>query len=87
MELYDGYFLIVFVVVVTGEKALPESDRKNRQERRRIQCQPEMVGTFKVDALDASDINGRSTFGWRNGDPNAYCILSEAGKDSSTEID
>ena len=66
-------------------KPLKRSGRKTDDPR--FQCQSDMVGTSEVDILDAPNINGRSTFGWRNDDPNAYCIVSEAGKDLSTEID
>jgi len=87
----NGYFLLVFIIVVAGDSSLPGSPRKdeskNTQSTLVNQRKPEIAGAFEVDMVDALHINERSTFGWRNDDANALCIVSAGAKDSSEEVD
>ena len=78
-----------FLIVVTWDNALSESDQKDREERRRtlaLQFQPEMVHSkwiFLTSSISMGDWPsvGETTI------PMPYCIVSEEGKDPNTEVD
>ena len=45
-----------------------------------------LTSTCELDILDALNVNGRLTFGWRTTITMPCWIVSEGGKDSSTEV-
>ena len=78
----NGYFLLVFIIVVAGDNSLPGSPRKDESQNRQStlvnQRKPEIAGAFEVDMVDALHINERP-LGGETTMP-MPCVLSVKGQ-------